>query len=871
MRDLKFNVIANSIKFWTDFKSKANFTKSNLLWIFGWFFSYYTVLYSIGVINTYFFLLVLILAFFWTKLTDDLLLKFDPPSEIVLIICFLTYLLEILYFSLTNIIPIQEGDAFHGPGAILTFLQIFVIALFTLFFSLILIQNSQGKKRVIFYYAVLGYIGFQIIRENNLPLWFLFQIFLVILLYRKTTWTEKLSRVECWVYFAIFLIVFFSFKTFPNLIVNDKFSVTNISWYYLPKLLSHLFELYLLAVLIKIPFVLVYHHASLNRKFRIAGWLQSSIPQLIQLVLLLLVFYFFIAGWQAENLRNSINNQLSKIESGVFPYKQNIHKFYKGDSANLNSVPGYYPINLQEIDIAQAVISLKSIRPIKNQVDAFFIYFQSDHQDKIVYLVKLDSLFLEEVKENIALIAASNLAVYPFQKTGWDSVLYHLRMWQNSSRYGEFRIFPFSMIPNKSDQMISLSLTDNEKTENLSNSPKIKIMQQEVFTAGRVYIQHLDENLNRNGYFAFDVLILPRLSFFSSDLAKQILFWFIIYFLVNLLVIRQVIKFGNKINQMIVNKFNQLKHGIRQISGGDLDYKIHLEGEDEFVELANRFNQMGIELKRKISEVREKDRLEYELRIAREVQLGLLPKDLPQVEGYEVVAVIQTANEVGGDFYDVIPLNNEKFLFVIGDVSGKSTSAAFYMAQCISLIRFSVQFTDQPREILLRLNKYFADTVTDKQIFVTAVIGILDRKKNSIQMFRAGHNQPLFFSKNADQKLEEIQLSGLGIGLERIGTVFVKQLKGKTKRFRIGDTLFMYTDGVTEAARTVMHNQNNHQELEFFGEKRLKQLLTENRNKTAREIKNLVLKELKGFYRNNPFIDDSTILIIQRKYISDKT
>ncbi|MEJ2535673.1 MAG: SpoIIE family protein phosphatase [Calditrichia bacterium] len=610
-----------------------------------------------------------------------------------------------------------------------------------------------------------------------------------------------------------------NFQSYPNIFLT--FLQTVISWYFLPKFLSTLFKLYILAILIKIPFVLVYHHASLSRKIRIAGWLQSSIPQFIQLILLLFFFYFFLAGWQAENLKNSIQNQLTRIQEGLYPAKQDVLTYTKTDSRKELKIPGHDSIILDNQVLDQGVFAVKSLAGTDTNPSTYYLYFKSDSIADKIFLVKLDSLFLNSLKKDLALIAASHLAAYPFHKTGWDSIFYNIRFWQNKNYYNDIKIFPFSLIPNKSKQMLMVRL---EKTE--ESGPRIKIVQQDMFTAGRVYLPLYAENFERKGYYAFDVIIMTSFSFFSSNLMKQILFWFIIYLLINFLIIRRVIKFGNAINQIILQKFDRLKHGIRQISGGNLDYKIHLEGEDEFVEFAQRFNQMGVELKKKIAEVREKERFEYELKIARDVQLSLLPAELPVIPGYEIAGAMQTANEVGGDFYDAIPIAPNKYLFVVGDVSGfvvgdvsgKSTSAAFYMAQCISLIRFARQFTTRPRDILLRLNKYFSQTITDKQIFVTVIIGLLDTEQNSVEIFRAGHNNPLFFSSLKDQEVEEIKILGLGIGLEREGKQFEKHLKHKLIRMKLGDVLFLYSDGVIEAARTKKSDPNQR---EFFGEKRL--------------------------------------------------
>ena len=835
---------------------KYNF--SDLIWIFAWLFTIYVILYILPDSPPYFWLIVIIFGFFSNKLLTFLSSRLQLTTQLLLIFLILIYLIELAFLSLTKFLTPVTSTFESNPNPFLTFLQTGIIAVFILVVTIVLVRNSNGKKRVLIYYILLGLLAVTILKENSNQLWFIFEVFLVIALYRKTTWTEKLNRNQCWLYFIIFLILFLNFKTYPTSLINiDHYTSANIIWYFLPKYLSALFILYILAILIKIPFVLVYHHASLGRKIRIAGWLQSSIPQFIQLMLLLFFFYFFLAGWQAENLRNSIENQLTRIQEGIYPAKKDVSIFSGIDSQNELNIPQHDSIHLDHYSIDQAVLAVKKQSGSDSNPLDYYLYFKSDIAAQKIYLVKIDSLFLNSVMQNLPLIAASHIAAYPFHKTGWDSIFYNIRFWQNKNNYSDFRIFPFSLIPNKTENMLMI------RVENTTESgPKITIVNQNMFTAGRVYLPLYTENLKRKGYFSFDVIIMTSFSFFSSNLMKQIFFWLIIYLLINFLIIRRVIKFGNAINQIILQKFDRLKHGIRQISGGNLDYQIHLEGEDEFVEFAQRFNQMGVELKKKIAEVREKERFEYELKIAKEVQLSLLPASLPVIPGYEIVGSMQTANEVGGDFYDAIQMAPDKYLFVVGDVSGKSTSAAFYMAQCISLIRFARQFTNNPGDIILRLNKYFSNTITDKQIFVTVILGMLDTEKNSVEVFRAGHNNPLFFSSIKNQDVQEIKISGLGIGLERDGQQFEKHLKSKSIKMKVGDVLFLYTDGVIEASRI---NKSDPSQREFFGENRLLTLLTKNRDKNANVILQLTMNELKQFYGSETYIDDFTLLILRRK------
>jgi sigma-B regulation protein RsbU (phosphoserine phosphatase) len=337
----------------------------------------------------------------------------------------------------------------------------------------------------------------------------------------------------------------------------------------------------------------------------------------------------------------------------------------------------------------------------------------------------------------------------------------------------------------------------------------------------------------------------------------------LIFLLFNSLVIRQVGKFGAQINKIILQKFSLLKVGIQQVARGNLDYKFDMEGEDEFVELAGHFNEMSVKLKDTIAHAREKDRLDHELKIARQVQLSLLPAKLPVIKDYEIAASIKTANEIGGDFYDIVKVGKSKYLFTIGDVSGKGSSAAFYMAQFISLLRFSQQFTDKPDEIAIRMNKYFSTQIVDRQIFITAIIGILDLEKNCAEIVRAGHTLPIFVPGKKDQTISEIDIDGLGLGLTKTEATFKKKIELKKIDLNPGDLFVFYTDGVVEAAHKPS-KESNETEIEVYGEERLIELLNNSRDLNAVDLIAACDADLNLFYANNPRVDDHTLFFLQR-------
>jgi len=731
-------------------------------------------------------------------------------------------------------------------------------------FSLILVQNSKDKVRVLIAYVLLGIIGINLIKIEGFFYLVMLQIILFIFLLHKTTWLEQLTKIECWIYL---IVVFYAFRGFSNFDTLQGIQANQLDqmliWYTLPKFLYLLFKMYLLAVLVKIPVVLVYNFARLSRKLKISSLFQSTFPQFIQLCMLLLIFYFFIAGWQANKVRQSMIDQLKQISTGKATDSLYAFRYVYDNFDGILQLNGYQPVLVSGDMPDQGILAVTkshNARINSNEVDYFLFQISSETKEDSIYLVKLDSHFLQVVSKNTSILAGSQLLAYPYNPPNWESYIYKLTNWEGDRN---IRIFPFGLTPQRESYTLSVPFELEEKnSSDWIEEINVRIMKQNQFTVGRVLAPLINANMEQTGFFVFDILLVPDISFVTSSMLRYSLLLVFIYFLVNLLIIRRMTKFGSEINQVIVQKFHQLKNGIREISKGNLDYKVQLEGEDEFVELAERFNQMGDKLKVSIAEAREKERLEHELTMARQVQLSLLPSKLPEVPGYQIAAALKTANEVGGDLYDVLPLDKNRYLFTIGDVSGKGTSAAFYMAQCISLIRYSPKFTDEPREIVLRLNEYFAGPMIDPQIFVTAIVGMLDVTNSSMRVVRAGHTQPILIPGNKRKSIHELELHGLGIGLQRSGNLFDEQLQAVDIPIRSGDMMVFYTDGVVEAVR--FNSVSHGEKMQVYGEERFINLLTELRGKTAVETLQELTNDLESFYEGSSPVDDYTLLIIQK-------
>ncbi len=866
MSEKKTTILTRYSHFWKNLQNHTWKERIALLHWIGWFIS--LLLLSLNIqfaSNQRFQIFLLIHAYFLYKLLKRLYQRISIPIDLLLIVfVILFYLYKGFITSISD--PIIT---FSNPGFALILGQILFIGIVIFLYSLMLLYNNSGKAGALVLNLLILFLGHYTILGGNTYLIFIFQVLLFIILLNNTKWLEDLTRNECWLYLILLFILFHIIRIaypFGSLSANN-FQYPAVGFTF-PAALYFYVKIYLLAVLVKIPIVLVYNHAPLSKKLQISGLFQSTFPQLIQLIMLILIFYAFLSGWQAENFRNGLKDKLTKIQSGQISDVFTSYKFHsKGkqlDSIELNDYN--VTIDIERLP-KRGVIQIDTA---KNGRPDFFIFSKSTRPDSNRFdLIKVDSIFLRSLKNDFQYLAGSAMMAYSYSPDKLPAYFYRINFWQND-RY--IKIFPFGITPIDSSTSVSASLIESTAQEQISRQKKYSFwgISERHLTFGRLFLDLWDLHGStttplKDSYLCLDIVFTIHPDKFWSGLPQIILMLILVYLLVNAVVIRRVVRFGAEINRMIVQKFQQLKGGITQISSGNLAYKIQMEGDDEFVELADQFNNMGNQLQQSISEAREKERLEYEMQSARQVQLSLLPRELPNIPDYEIAASLKTATEVGGDFYDLLRLDEHRFLFTIGDVSGKGSSAAFYMAQFMSLVRYSQQFTFEPDEMCSRLNYYFAHSITDNQIFVTAIVGILNIMNNTLNFVRAGHTEPIFVPTDLSKDIIIPPTKGIGIGLTKSTSTFSKSLKKNELFIDKGDTIIFYTDGVIEASRhSYDESAESNEPSEMYGEARLKNLIKQNRGKNPhRLIKELDI-DIESFYAGHPRVDDHTILIIQR-------
>jgi len=247
----------------------------------------------------------------------------------------------------------------------------------------------------------------------------------------------------------------------------------------------------------------------------------------------------------------------------------------------------------------------------------------------------------------------------------------------------------------------------------------------------------------------------------------------------------------------------------------------------------------------------ENERLQHEMRVAHEMQLKLLPTAFPNTEKFETDFLAFPAFEVGGDYIDFLQIDENRFAFAVGDVSGKGTSAAFYMAYMKGIFQSLSASAKSPSEFMMAANEAVGNTL-QKNFFITLIYGMLDSRTGDVVLARAGHTPAVLISGG---NCRLIKPSGAALGIEQ-SFDFGKHLEEEKFCLESGDMLVFYTDGVTDQ-RDPDGNE--------FGEERFYELLKSLSSRTAAEIKGGIIRASAEFSQGTDAVDDTTVLILKWK------
>ena len=258
-----------------------------------------------------------------------------------------------------------------------------------------------------------------------------------------------------------------------------------------------------------------------------------------------------------------------------------------------------------------------------------------------------------------------------------------------------------------------------------------------------------------------------------------------------------------------------------------------------------RLESRNRELQQKIDvEVAERELQGQELQQAREIQQSLLPKEMPQIEGFEIEGAWEPARVVGGDYFDVIKLSDTKLGICIADVVGKSVSAALLMANVQASVRAFATASASPASLCARVNSVLCANIGTGK-FVTMFYGVLDAQEKLLTYTSAGHPQPILIG--AREEVTQLDNGGAVLG------VFPDwSYEDSVVRLSAGGRLLLFTDGITEAARP---------DGEEFGEQRIIEVMRTHARESASELKAALLAEVSGFCASQ-FSDDATLIVV---------
>jgi sigma-B regulation protein RsbU (phosphoserine phosphatase) len=305
----------------------------------------------------------------------------------------------------------------------------------------------------------------------------------------------------------------------------------------------------------------------------------------------------------------------------------------------------------------------------------------------------------------------------------------------------------------------------------------------------------------------------------------------------------------------ITRPLRALSEAVGHIGAGNLDIELPpVKTRDEVGTLAESFNFMKTSLKQYIAELKEttaaKERIESELKIAHDIQMSILPKTFPPFPNrreFDIFATITPAKEVGGDLYDFFFLDEDHLCIAIGDVSGKGVPASLFMAITRTLIKTKATQGLTPDKVLSRVNQDLSID-NESMMFVTLFLGILDTRTGEMEYSNAGHNPPYVIRGDGSRELV------VGTGGTALGVLEDCVYRSKKVLLRKGETIFLYTDGVTEAM-----DRNE----ALFSDERLVRDLGPLHGKAPEEVVAGIMDRVKAFSEGVPQADDITILVLR--------
>jgi sigma-B regulation protein RsbU (phosphoserine phosphatase) len=314
---------------------------------------------------------------------------------------------------------------------------------------------------------------------------------------------------------------------------------------------------------------------------------------------------------------------------------------------------------------------------------------------------------------------------------------------------------------------------------------------------------------------------------------------------------------GFVLARQITGAVHDLFTGTQHLRNRDFTHQIPVRARDQLGELAESFNVMTGEITTLLVENAEKERMEQELRTARDIQMKLLPQGPLHVSGLAVTAYCEPAREVGGDYYDFLPVDDGRMGFLIADVSGKGTSAALYMAELKGLMLSLSRIHTSPRELLIAANRVIAQHI-DVKSFITMSYIVIDLERRQMTYARAGHCPLIFLPGTPSagpRRAQVLAPDGLVVGLKLDdGEMFESLLQEVTLPLETGDLIVLFTDGFSEAMN---------ESFDCFGENRLSRVIEQYGHLPFEQLRERIVQDVRAFAGGADQHDDMTMILVR--------
>ena len=306
---------------------------------------------------------------------------------------------------------------------------------------------------------------------------------------------------------------------------------------------------------------------------------------------------------------------------------------------------------------------------------------------------------------------------------------------------------------------------------------------------------------------------------------------------------------------IFVRPIQALSDTVRAIGEGQMLTEIGSSGNEEIDDIARAFNEVTAKFRAAQGNLMEQERIQREMQVAQEIQQTLLPRSVPDLDGFELGYLYRAAKEVGGDYFDFINVDDRTIGVVVADVSGKGVPGSLVMTMIRTALRMEARGNRSASDVMSKMNAFVTEDMK-KGMFVTMFYVVLDSVNRAVTYASAGHN-PMILYRGGQDATYFLKPKGIPVGINASGEdLFRKTISVEKLTLRQDDMLVIYTDGITEAMNPAR---------EQFGEARLLAAIKRHGHRTAEEFSEALNQEIHEFTAGALQNDDITLVAIKEK------